>query len=59
MEAKQPRDNRFLDDDDLTELLREEEDIIEEKSRESIIGYPTRPLYRELGSQLQQWLDTG
>ena len=39
MEAKQPCDNRFLDDDDLMELLREEEDIIEEKSRESIIGY--------------------
>jgi len=44
---------------DIDELLCDCDDITDECPRESICGYPTRPLYRELACMLQLWLDSG
>ena len=52
-------DDTFIDRADIEELLRDDEKIVEAKAREHIAGYPTRPLYREIGQQLSQWLLRG
>lgn len=52
-------DDTFIDRADIEELLRDDEKIVEVNAREHIAGYPTRPLYREIGQQLSQWLLTG
>lgn len=52
-------EDTFTDEADIEELLRDDEKIVEVKAREHIAGYPTRPLYREIGQQLSQWLLTG
>jgi len=49
----------FLEKEDIAELLQEDERNTESAARQSIVGYPTRPLYRELGTRMQQWYDTG
>lgn len=50
---------KFLSLTDIDELLKESDDIVDRCPREAIFGYPTRPLYRELGSMLQLWFDSG
>ena len=52
------RSDGFLTSDDIDELLTEDADTIEDAPRETIIGYPTRPLYREIGTTLNRWLQT-
>ena len=45
--------------DDIEEILRDEPEIWDDEPRKNIFGYPTRPLYRELGARLQEWMLTG
>ena len=52
-------DEEFLTSTDVDELLKDSDDIVDQRPRETIFGYPTRPLYRELGSMLQLWFDSG
>ena len=52
-------DDEFLTLTDIDELLKDSNDIADKCPRETVFGYPTRPLYRELGSMLQLWLDSG
>jgi hypothetical protein len=51
--------DEFLSPEDITELLLESPDIVEVCPRDGIVGYPTRPLYRELGNMLQLWFNSG
>ncbi|XP_063446169.1 uncharacterized protein LOC134725866 [Mytilus trossulus] len=54
-EVKRGTGDQFLCDSDLHTLL------VDDKSspvpRETIVGYPTYPLYREIGNMLYQWLE--
>jgi len=52
-------DDEFLTLTDIDELLKDSNDIVDECPRETVFGYPTRPLYHELGSMLQLWFDSG
>jgi len=52
-------DDEFLTQTDIDELLKDSDDIVDECPRETIFGYPTRPLYRKLGSMLQLWFNSG
>ena len=52
-------DDDFLTVSDIDELLKDSEDIVDRCPRETIFGYPTRPLYRELGRMLQRWFHSG
>jgi len=49
----------FLTSADIEQLLKDSDDIVDKCPRDTIFGYPTRPLYRELGTMLQLWLDSG
>ena len=40
---------------DLGEILSDTPDLCDEVPQESIVGYPTRPLYREIASVLVMW----
>ena len=33
------------------------EECSSDEPRETIVGYPTYPLYREIGSMLYQWME--
>ena len=48
-----------LTSDDLQELLLNDDDVIDAEPRKTIVGYPTRPLYREVGSLLAAWAESG
>ena len=52
------RQDPFLDEDDINELLMETVDMVDDQPRDSITGYPTRPLYRDIGTILNSWLQT-
>ena len=52
-------DEEILSETDIDELLKESVDVIDKYPRETIFGYPTRPLYRDLGNMLQKWFDCG
>ena len=52
-ETSQP--DAILSKEDIDEVLSEE--WPEPSCRPSIFGYPTRPLYRELGNMFQHWFD--
>lgn len=52
------RDGHCLERKDIEELLAENAKITEENPRKSITGYPTRPLYVELGARFNQWYST-
>ena len=45
-----------MSQEDIEEVLKE--DYTELEARPSIVGYPTRPLYRELECRIQHWLKT-
>lgn len=49
------RDDRLLSEADLKILLIDEKSSIQ--PRETIVGYPTYPLYREIGNMLYQWME--
>ncbi|KAK3588530.1 hypothetical protein CHS0354_014241 [Potamilus streckersoni] len=61
LEAEKMINNRFLDENDLEKLL---EDCSDRQGkdchspRETIIGYPSHPLYREIGNMFQIWMET-
>ncbi len=44
-----------MSQEDINEMLSEE--WAEPDHRKSIFGFPTRPLYREVGNMLQHWFD--
>ena len=48
-----------LTSDDLQELLLDGDDVMDAEPRKTIVGYPTRPLYREIGSVLATWAEFG
>lgn len=52
-------DEEFLTHTDIAELLKDSQDITDACPRDTVFGYPTRPLYRELGNMLQLWFDSG
>jgi len=52
-------DLTFLTSEDIDALLDETPDLVDEQPRNNIVGYPTRPLYRDIGSMIQIWYDTG
>jgi len=52
-------DEVFLTPTDIAELLKDSDDVTDACPRVTVFGYPTRPLYRELGSMLQLWFDSG
>ena len=56
---KDDENDDFLTETDIDELLRDSEDIVDRCPRETIFGYPTRPLCRELGTMLQLWTNSG
>ena len=45
--------------DDLRELLLDSDDVTDAEPRTSIIGYPSRPLYRDIASLLSVWIKSG
>jgi len=47
----------FLTHDDINTLLDEE--YGNELPRKSIVGYPMRPLYRDIGNMIQLWFESG
>ncbi|XP_046568491.1 uncharacterized protein LOC124276869 [Haliotis rubra] len=49
------RNDAFLTEEEIKTLLAEDEDK-EYRTRETIIGYPIHPLYRELGNMLTIWM---
>jgi len=49
------RDDRLLSEADLKIVLIDEKSSIQ--PRETIVGYPTYPLYREIGNMLYQWME--
>ena len=49
------REDKLFNADDITALLEEDSTKDDANPRPSIIGYPTRPLCRELGVRIQQW----
>ncbi|KAJ8318531.1 hypothetical protein KUTeg_003622 [Tegillarca granosa] len=55
MEDELNRDDKFLEESEIKTLLTEDEG--NSKPRKTIIGYPSYPLYREIGNMLQIWLD--
>jgi hypothetical protein len=55
-EADEP--DAVVDADDVQELLLEDPETIDDAPRTSIIGYPTRPLYREISNILYMWMVT-
>ena len=42
--------------EDIETLLCDDESVFEEKQRTSIIGFPSRPLYRDLSFMLFSWM---
>jgi len=66
LQALQKIGNEYYRDDydfltlcDISELINDSSDVADRCPRETIFGYPTRPLYRELGSMLQMWFHSG
>lgn len=55
MEDELSRDDRLLSEADLKILLIDEKSSMQ--PRETIVGYPTYPLYREIGNMLYQWME--
>lgn len=55
------KDNKCLEQADIEEILKDDEKMVEDKCEDdaSCVGYPTRPLYVEIGQRLTQWLLTG
>ncbi len=45
-----------LSEDDVSVLLQDSEDVCDADLRAGICGYPTYPLYRELGHLLESWM---
>ena len=45
--------------DDLSELLLDSDDVTDAEPRTSIIGYPSRPLCRDIASLLSAWMKSG
>lgn len=54
-------DSYALSQSDIDELLRDDEQITKEKAGDpdNYVGYPVRPLYKEIGRRLDYWLSTG
>jgi len=53
-------DDEFLMSTDIDELLKVSDDTSDNCSpRDTVFGYPTRPLYQHLAWMLQLWLDSG
>lgn len=50
------RDDKFLTEDDLSEILSEVDGTIVEV-RKGIVGYPSHPLYKQVASMLQSWME--
>ena len=48
-----------LKENNITEILQEDEEICDENVRETIVGYPTRPLWREIANVFKIWTNTG
>ena len=48
-----------LDASDVQQLLRDDEESNDEKPRDTIAGYPTYPLYRDIGTMLDSWANSG
>ena len=55
IEDEKSQPDAIMTKEDLDELLSEE--WTEPACRASIFGYPTRPLYREVGNMLQYWFN--
>ncbi|ESO87478.1 hypothetical protein LOTGIDRAFT_235121 [Lottia gigantea] len=55
-ESEVERDDSFLEKEDLMILLNETHS--DANVRETIFGYPSYPLYHDIGNMLQQWLET-
>ncbi|XP_052267162.1 uncharacterized protein LOC127868976 isoform X2 [Dreissena polymorpha] len=51
------RSDKFLTEDDLRDILHEDNDAYE-KLRESIVGYPSHPIYKQIAQMLQIWMKT-
>lgn len=51
------RPDKFLSEKDL-DILLDEKDSDPQGPRKSIVGYPTYPLYREIGNMLKLWQET-
>lgn len=58
-EFKRKEEDRFLSKEDLFEILNDDCNTLDEKERESIIGYPSRPLFKDIGNRMREWMDTG
>ena len=56
-EKEKDRDDKFLSEDDLDQIL-DEKHSCDGCVREGIIGYPTHPLYKQIAAMLQVWMDT-
>lgn len=54
LEEELTREDKLLDEADIKTLLIDEQSSAQ--PRETIVGYPTYPLYREIGNMLYQWL---
>lgn len=56
LEEERSRVDKIVSDTDIDQLLCE--DHMEDKPRDNMFGYPTRPVYRELGNMLNIWRET-
>lgn len=54
MEDELHRNDKFLTEEELNIILKEGDE--ERSPRKSIVGYPTYPLYREVGNMMNMWL---
>ncbi|KAK3089246.1 hypothetical protein FSP39_002074 [Pinctada imbricata] len=55
LEDELTREDRFLEEVDVKTLLKD--DGTNKEPRKTIFGYPSYPLYREIGNMLQIWMD--
>lgn len=57
LESELSRDDKFMEEDIIKQLLSDE--TSDTYSRDEIVGYPTYPLYRELGKMFDLWTEKG
>ncbi|KAL4240260.1 hypothetical protein ACF0H5_001054 [Mactra antiquata] len=57
LEDEKIRNDKFLTEDDLNALLAEDNDD-PKTLRTDIVGYPSHPLFKQISSMLQKWMDT-
>lgn len=55
LKDEKQRSDKFLSDEDLNHLL--DESNADSNQRKTILGYPSFPLYRDLGTMLRLWMD--